>query len=393
MQINILESMSPRELGAELKKARDKRGLTQKEAAEVIDVARTTITAIEKGERRVKASELIKLARAYGYQIGDFVRQERPKSTDFQPQFRAAYRHREEAIADDCIFELEELARNYVELERITDNPLIYNYPDETQYQVIGSRIEPIAENVAYLERRRLGLGDGPVPILRNILEHEVGLRIFYLKIKPSSYSAMYVYDPVLGGCIAVNRSHPVERRRWSLAHEYAHFLVHRQRADLLDEQYQRLPERERFADAFARHFLMPTAGLMKQIGTREVRRVDLFILANYFGASVEALTRRLEDLQIIPSGTWDEMRSRDLRVRDVQAQLNLAAIPDQDAKLPIRYQYLAVEALDRELISEGKFTKFLGVSRVEARSIISALKSTDGELDLNPLIGDIKRR
>ena len=171
------------------------------------------------------------------------------------------------------------------------------------------------------------------------------------------------------------------------LRHEYAHFLVHRQRADLLDEQYQRLPERERFADAFARHFLMPTAGLMKQIGTREVRRVDLFILANYFGASVEALTRRLEDLQIIPSGTWDEMRSRDLRVRDVQAQLNLAAIPDQDAKLPIRYQYLAVEALDRELISEGKFTKFLGVSRVEARSIISALKSTDGELDLNPLM------
>jgi DNA-binding XRE family transcriptional regulator len=45
--------------------------MTQADAAQVIDAARTTIIAIEKGERRLKPNELIKLARAYGKAVSD----------------------------------------------------------------------------------------------------------------------------------------------------------------------------------------------------------------------------------------------------------------------------------------------------------------------------------
>ena len=87
----------------------------------VIDVARTTITAIEKGERRIKAEELIKLARAYGRQVSDFVRPA-PKIDPFQVQFRGPYtRTSEDATAiTTYIDELEQLCRNYLELEQIT---------------------------------------------------------------------------------------------------------------------------------------------------------------------------------------------------------------------------------------------------------------------------------
>ena len=51
MDTNILDTIDMRELGKELQQARIKRGLTQEEAAKIIEVARTTITAIEKGER------------------------------------------------------------------------------------------------------------------------------------------------------------------------------------------------------------------------------------------------------------------------------------------------------------------------------------------------------
>src|SRR5256885_1608313 len=70
MDTNFLDIIDMRELGKELQQARFKRGLTQEEAAKFIDVARTTITAIEKGERRIKAEELIKLAYAYGREAG-----------------------------------------------------------------------------------------------------------------------------------------------------------------------------------------------------------------------------------------------------------------------------------------------------------------------------------
>ena len=50
----ILQTIDPRELGRKLRLARERRGMKQEEAAKVIAVARTTIVAIEKGERRIR---------------------------------------------------------------------------------------------------------------------------------------------------------------------------------------------------------------------------------------------------------------------------------------------------------------------------------------------------
>src|SRR5947209_7999105 len=85
MENNILDSIDPKELGRRLQQARKKRGLTQEAAAQLVALARTTLVAIEKGERRVKAGELISLARVYGQQIGDFVRP-RPQVEAFAVQ-------------------------------------------------------------------------------------------------------------------------------------------------------------------------------------------------------------------------------------------------------------------------------------------------------------------
>ena len=73
MATNILDNIDLRALGELLRQVREKCSMTQAHAAKVIDVACTTVVAIEKGERRIKATELIKLARAYGRSISDFV--------------------------------------------------------------------------------------------------------------------------------------------------------------------------------------------------------------------------------------------------------------------------------------------------------------------------------
>ncbi len=388
MDTDILDTIDMREMGKELQQARIKRGLTQEDAAKVIDVARTTITAIEKGERRIKAGELIKLAQAFGRQVSDFVRPS-PKIEPFQVQSRGPYTRTDEdatAIAT-YIDELEQLCRNYLELEQITGSPLMRKYPLE--YEIGGLRTAQAAESVAIEERNRLGLGDGPIPILRDILEQDVGLRIFYLPLHPSKFSAIYLYTEQLGGCIAINSLHPEERRRWSLVHDYAHFLVHRYKPTVfIEEGYQRLPESERFADDFALYFLMPTAGLTRRFN--DIRRMkekitptDLCTLAYYYGVSVAAITLRLEDMHLLPTGIWDKLREGGFKVREAQQQLGLGAIPARDEKLPIRYQYLAVDAFDRALISEGQFAKFLGVDRLEARRVAEVLRQhTQGVTD-----------
>src|SRR5260370_4100934 len=109
-------------------------------------------------------------------------------------------------------------------------------------------------------------MGSGPIPIFRDILKKDYGLRFFSLPMHPSKFSAIYIYDDQLGGCIAINSLHSEERRRWSLAHVYGHFLVYQYKPIvLIEDHYQRLPEREHFAAHFTLNFLMSTSGFVRR--------------------------------------------------------------------------------------------------------------------------------
>jgi Zn-dependent peptidase ImmA (M78 family) len=375
MADNILDTINPQELGQNLKQAREERGLRQEDAAEIINVARTTITAIEKGQRQIKIDELIELAHAYGRQISDLVRPH-PKVLEFRVQYRGpvqvSMRDRETIAQAEA--ELWKLCQDYLELENILNTQLVRKYPP--LYNIAGLRAEQAAEGIAIQERNRLGLGDGPLPILRHILEQDVGVRIFYLPLYPPQFSEMYYYDEQTGGCLAINSLHPEERRRWSLAHGYAHFLVHRyQPAAYIEGAYQR----EQFADYFAMFFLMPTSGLMRRyndiLQSKEKPTIaDLCMLAHFYAVSLAALIRRLEGMNIAPRGTWERLRDSGFKVREAQKQLGLSPIPEQAQKLPMRYQYLAVEAFEKGLVSEGQFARFLRVDRLEARAVAQVL-------------------
>jgi len=398
MTANILNELDLRTLGRELQQARKRSGLTQEQAASVIGAARTTLTAIEKGERRVRPDELIKLARAYNRQVSDFVRV-RPAIEPFEVQFRgpATLSDADQARIEPLIADLQELSRNYLELEEIVGNPLPRRYPDE--FSIAGLNTDAAAEELATRERARLNLGDAPLPILRDILEQEVGLRIFYLKF-PQRFSAMYFYDHTLGGCIAVNSDHQEDRRRWSLAHDYGHFLVSRYKPVLyIENAYQRKPESERFVDHFAMYFSMPTSSLSRRFN--DIRRVktkvtpaDLCILAYYFGVSFEALMGRLEGMRLVATGTLDKLRAGGFKIREAQKELGLAPIPARDSLLPLRYQYLALEALDRELITEGRFARLMRLDRLEARRLGDLLRDDVGvtEDDDQPVSLDLSQ-
>ena len=88
MQKHILDQIDPKVLGARLAQARKARGMTQQAVADEMEVARTTLVAVEKGERRVTPEELIGLAALYGRPVAEFVSKQ-VVTTGFVPQFRA----------------------------------------------------------------------------------------------------------------------------------------------------------------------------------------------------------------------------------------------------------------------------------------------------------------
>ena len=378
MQQHVLEATDPRVLGRRLRAARKARHLTQQQVAESLELARTTITALEKGERRIRPNELIRLARLYGRPVSQLVGP-REFREDFGVQFRAAVAGAETRQAqnelEQAIQSFQRLCEDYLHLERLNGAPIRRSYP--SQYSISGVSPEIAAEDVASSERNRLGIGDGAILNLRETLEDDVGVRVFFTEL-PSRVAGLFAYTDDLGGCIAVNSRHPEERRRWSMAHEYGHFLTSRFRSEVsILATYERVPAGERFADAFARCMLMPAVGLRRRFNEAlrasggNVTVAEVYRLANYYSVSVPAMMLRMEELRLLPGGAWERLRDRGFKVREAQEELGLPPRPHDDRLLPIRYELLAVRAFEEENLSEGELANLLRVDRVSARRMV----------------------
>jgi Zn-dependent peptidase ImmA (M78 family)/DNA-binding XRE family transcriptional regulator len=373
MERHILEQLDPRVLGARLQDARRARGFTQQAVADLLGIARTTLVAIEKGERRVLPNELIRLAEIYGRAVSELVARQ-ALVEGFVPQFRASWKDvfDEDPDLENSAGELQRLAEDYLELERLCDMPLVRSYPQ--QYEVSGASAEQIAEEIAASERNRLGIGDGPVSNLRERLENDIGLRIFYFPMA-SKIAGLFAYNDLLGGCIGINSSHPRDRRHWSLAHECGHFLTGRYQSEItfLSEK-KRGSLRERIADSFAKFFLMPASGLnrrfteMHRSSERGITVAHVCTLADLYQVSVQAMVLRLEELRRLPSGTWERLEAGGFKVRSAQQLLGIVANPPIQHLLPQRYVDLAILAYREDKLSEGQLAKFLRTDRVAAR-------------------------
>jgi len=380
MQEHILDRIDPRVLGARLQEARRARGVTQQVVADEMGMTRTTLVAIEKGERRVAPEELVRLAALYGRPVSELVGRE-TVSEGFVPQFRSEWREdfQEDSGLEKVSNELQRFAEDYVELERLCELPMSKHFPPT--YDTSRSSPEQTGEEVAAAERNRLGIGDGPISNLRDRFETDIGLRIFYYPM-PAKISGVYAYNDPLGGCVGINANHPRDRRNWSLAHEYGHFLTNRYHAEVtfLTDKKRRSAS-ERLADAFAENFLMPGSGLNRRF--TEMHRSDpsgqitlaqLCTLADLYQISVQALIIRLEKLKRLPTGTWDRLESEGFKPRRAQQLLNIDANPAEQYLLPRRYLGLAIMAYEKELLSEGQLARFLRSDRVSARVLVQEL-------------------
>ena len=204
------DTLDPRILGQRIAEARKARGKTQEEVADFLGCSRPTYIAIEKGDRLAKSEEIVKLASFLGRKVNELVppdgagrgppaapsrrRRENEGGRPRGPQRR----HRRASAA----------RRGLPRLGEADERALAHQLP-------AGGRAEPPHRLCGTGGERgpaRNGSGSGWATsrciYLRNTLEWDVGLRIFYWNL-PSPIAGMYAYTADLGCCILVNRKHP----------------------------------------------------------------------------------------------------------------------------------------------------------------------------------------
>lgn len=375
---SYFNNVDPKQLGQTLQAARTRAKLTQKAVGDDLGVNRQTIIDFEQGKRLPSPNYLIRMAELFNQSVHDLLRQG-PITEPISLQLRAS-RRIDEALEQELErkrAEFQELCEDYVTLEHLLHSPL--PAAQAPIYQSSGDKLERLAEDAAIAERHRLGLGDAPILNLREVLENE-GIRIFQIGL-PSRIAGFYGATSELGPCMAINIKHPAERRRYTLGHEFGHFLTERYRAEIsVFYTYREVPESERYADAFARSFLMPSSSVSRRFHEMKRSRgslvpTDLCLLADFFFVSIEAMALRLEDLHLIRSGMYDTLIANGFRPSEARAQLKLQPHEISNHTFPLRYQYLATEALFNGDITEEDYAHFLRTDIVAARNIAEQLR------------------
>ncbi len=381
-----LDELDPMEVGERLRIARESAGVNQANAAAAIDIARTTLIAIEKGQRRVRIAELRQLAKLYKTSVNALLRQEAIQ-VDLAPRFRKLCGS-SDSSADTAAKLMADLAKAEVELENLLGFKRIQNYPPERP--ILRGDVRAQAEQDALELRQRLGLGISPVPDIVTLLELELGVRV-YVRRFDGKISGLFAYDEALGPCILLNANHPRERRTQSAAHECGHFISTRREPEILNIQEMENSREERYADAFGRAFLTPARGVIQKFhevsaGSDRLTRRHVIVLAHFFGVSREAMVRRLEELELVKTGTWDWFQSNggitDEQARQVLGDLSVPDNYKADADRPttLRLNLLAAEVYQQGLLSEGQLARLLRLNRIELRDILLAPEAEGSE-------------
>lgn len=376
------------EVGERLRIAREAAKLKQADAAAIIDAARTTIVAIEQGQRRIRTDELQKLATAYGTSANSILRRE-SVHLDLVPRFRKLPQSADSAIERASQL-LNNLVRAEVELENALGVQRNRNYPPERP--LLPGDVVAQAEQDAQEIRDWLGLGPGPISDIPAILELQLGIRVYARRLD-SRISGLFAFDDAVGACILLNANHPADRFTQSAVHEFAHFISTRRQTEVLLEDERFSSREERYANSFSRCFLTPARAVRQQFaeitaGQSHLTRRHIILLATSFGVSREAMVRRLEELTLARPGTWDWFQANG-GITDEQVRQVLGELPDRFSAriqahglVPPRLALLAREAAKRTIYSEGQLAQLLQLDRHGIREVLDGVDKEESEAD-----------
>lgn len=170
--------------------------------------------------------------------------------------------------------------------------------------------------STAEIEEKAIGLLGSmsalvnPVPV--DVIAHRLGLRVDYAPLGNEVAGILVIDEGV--ATIGVNHAHPEVRQRFTIAHEIAHFVLHREYCSLfIDKEYTAIfrdiraasgkDRLEIQANQFAAALLMPIALLEAEIREQHLDLGDeeaLQSLVDAFTVSAQAMVYRLTNTKLL---------------------------------------------------------------------------------------------
>lgn len=373
-------------LGAKLKHARLLHRITQEAAASKLGMARTTLVAIEADKRAVSSQELRQFAELYDVPESELINED-VVPLELAVEFRSSATELE--AADEVLVAnmLNRLGSSALQLEA-----LLGHAPPRVDLPAVvvskSGSLDRQAEDAALHLRSRLGIGLGPIQNLSSLMEFEMGLRVFERPL-PSRISGAVAFDDKVGGFVLLNSLHPPYRRRVTGAHEVGHALTRQTSLVVHFDGETHQSRTERFCDLFGIAFLAPATAVRRKakelkdlFGQFSVRQ--LLVMAVFFNISIEAMTRRLESLDMLPQGTFSALKKQGIGLEHRRRVAEEMSVPEESQPFTARSLLLAGVAYERELLSEQQVASMLELNLVEVRRALQERDGYEGEVMLD---------
>ena len=312
-----------------LQQARARAALTQEQVGSALGVPREKVSMWENGTRTPGPETLSQIAKLYGTSVQQLKDgpPEAGEAPDWERQNRkvlfqiadCSTRARDEAKREAGRWTdfLDGWTRFLESVEAIEPDRIAPDRPPKEINEGFGITDARRASTLARTVRDHYSLGQNAIPDLYSFLD-EVGILVYKTSLGPvgeeETVSGAFYNHPRVGYSILVNVRCSEGRQAFTLAHEFAHALFHYPSQALVSVSGDDDPK-ERFANAFAAHFLVPHRRLRELCRTERRRSGSLspfsaLRFARYFRVSYLMMLFRLhEERQISREevNTWKD--------------------------------------------------------------------------------------
>lgn len=327
------------DISQRIRQARVAANLSARELASRIGVSGAAISKYELGKDFPRPSVLVRLARELGVKTEFFFRE---ISVDL---YCPAFRCREMSAADRA--SLEASVIDAIERYLIIEGLFGRDTEPENPLPTLG----PVSsaddtERCAETLREMWDLGLDPIDELAPRLEdHGIKVLMFPKREGFDGYSciANKVF-PV----IACSLDIPGDRQRFTMSHELAHLCMEFKNAD----------DEESLSHRFAAAFLAPRDTVRAKVGSKRsnITVEELGLLKNEFGMSMQSLLKRIHDLGVIGTSTFDRVYKRFIS----EGWVNKEPGEQLPGENPKRLEFLAYRAIAERMMTPSTVSRLL---------------------------------
>jgi Zn-dependent peptidase ImmA (M78 family)/DNA-binding XRE family transcriptional regulator len=279
-------------------------GVSQKVLAERVNMSQGTLSKIEQGLKTVTQEQAEKFSEALSCPISFFTMSERL----YGGPISAVPMYRKKAsvgikVLDRLIAEINVRIAHVRKLLQFIEFQPEFDLPSYDPDDYDGDATE-IAKNT----RKSWYMPSGPVKNIVEVLER-AGCLVIDCDMDDTGLSGVSYNLPGLPPMIFINKNQPLDRYRFTLAHELGHLIMHKAPN----------PNMEAEADSFAAEFLMPGRDISPYLRDMSIEKAAS--LKPFWRTSMASIIFRAKTLGFLNQGQneyiWRQMSSRGYRINE----------------------------------------------------------------------------